>query len=60
MRNKSKMPPAYVFAEVQIKDPTALKKYSEKAPQIVASFNGHYVVAARSRLLRANRQKASS
>ena len=39
-----KTPPAYVIAEVQITDPVTLKKYSEKAPQIVASFNGHYVV----------------
>jgi len=39
-----KAPPAYVVAEVEVTDPTTLKKYSEKAPQIVASFNGHYVV----------------
>jgi uncharacterized protein (DUF1330 family) len=39
-----KTPPAYVIAEVQITDPVTLKKYSEKAPQIVASFDGHYVV----------------
>ena len=39
-----KTPPAYVIAEVEITDPVTLKKYSEKAPQIVASFNGHYVV----------------
>ena len=39
-----KTPPAFVIAEVQITDPVTLKKYSEKAPQIVASFNGHYVV----------------
>jgi uncharacterized protein (DUF1330 family) len=37
-------PPAYVIAEVEVTDPTTLKKYGEKAPQIVASFNGHYVV----------------
>ena len=36
--------PAYVIAEVEITDPTTLQKYGEKAPQIVASFNGHYVV----------------
>ena len=35
---------AYVIAEVEVTDPTTLKKYSDKAPQIVASFNGHYVV----------------
>ena len=39
-----KAPPAYVIAEVEVTDPTTLKKYSETAPQIVASFNGHYVV----------------
>jgi hypothetical protein len=38
-----KTPPAYVIAEVEITDPVTLKKYSEKAPQIVASFDGHYV-----------------
>jgi uncharacterized protein (DUF1330 family) len=39
-----KTPPAYVIAEVEVTDPTTLQKYGEKAPQIVASFNGHYVV----------------
>jgi uncharacterized protein (DUF1330 family) len=39
-----KAPPAYVIAEVEVTDPATLKKYSEKAPQIVAAFNGHYVV----------------
>jgi uncharacterized protein (DUF1330 family) len=39
-----KTPPAYVIAEVEVTDPTTLKKYSDKVPQIVASFNGHYVV----------------
>jgi uncharacterized protein (DUF1330 family) len=36
--------PAYVIAEVEATDPNTLQKYGEKAPQIVASFNGHYVV----------------
>jgi uncharacterized protein (DUF1330 family) len=36
--------PAYVIAEVEVTDPTTLNKYSDKAPQIVASFNGRYVV----------------
>ena len=40
----TKTPPAYVIAEVEVTDPTTLQKYGEKAPQIVASFNGHYVV----------------
>jgi len=39
-----KRPPAYVIAEVEVTDPVTLKKYSEKAPQIVASFDGHYVI----------------
>jgi uncharacterized protein (DUF1330 family) len=39
-----KAPPAYVIAEVEVIDSTTLQKYAEKAPQIVASFNGHYVV----------------
>ena len=39
-----KTPPGYVIAEVEVTDPTTLQKYGEKAPQIVASFNGHYVV----------------
>jgi len=39
-----KTAPAYVIAEVEVTDPTMLKKYGEQAPQIVASFNGHYVV----------------
>jgi uncharacterized protein (DUF1330 family) len=39
-----KTPPAYVIAEVEVTDPVTLKNYSDKAPQIVASFGGHYVV----------------
>ncbi len=34
----------YVIAEVEVTDPTTLQKHGEKAPQIVASFNGHCVV----------------
>ena len=41
---QTKTPPGYVIAEVEVTDPTTLQKYGEKAPQIVASFNGHYVV----------------
>ena len=41
---QKKTPPGYVIAEVEITDPTTLQKYGEKAPQIVESFNGHYVV----------------
>jgi uncharacterized protein (DUF1330 family) len=39
-----KTPPAYVIAEVEVTDPVTLKKYSESVPQIVASFDGRYVV----------------
>jgi uncharacterized protein (DUF1330 family) len=41
---QAKPKPAYVIAEVEVTDPAALKKYSDKAPQIVASFGGRYVV----------------
>jgi uncharacterized protein (DUF1330 family) len=41
---QAKAPPAYVIAEVEVTDPAALKEYGEKAPQIIASFNGRYVV----------------
>ena len=41
---RTKTPPGYVIAEVEVTDPTTMQKYGEKAPQIVASFNGHYVV----------------
>ena len=44
MGNKPEQRPAYVIAEVEVTDPNTLQKYGEKAPQIVASFNGHYVV----------------
>ena len=41
---QAKTKPGYVIAEVEVTDPAGLQKYGEKAPQIVASFNGHYVV----------------
>jgi uncharacterized protein (DUF1330 family) len=41
---QTKTRPGYVIAEVEVTDPTTLQKYGAKAPQIVASFNGHYVV----------------
>jgi len=41
---EQKTRPGYIIAEVEVTDPTTLKKYSETAPQIVASFGGHYVV----------------
>jgi uncharacterized protein (DUF1330 family) len=41
---QAKTRPGYVIAEVEVTDPTNLKKYGEKAPEIVASFGGRYVV----------------
>ncbi len=39
-----KTQPGYVIADVEVTDPTTLQKYGEKAPEIVASFGGRYVV----------------
>jgi uncharacterized protein (DUF1330 family) len=39
-----KTPPGYVIAEVEVTDPVTIKEYGEKAPQIMESFNGRYVV----------------
>jgi uncharacterized protein (DUF1330 family) len=36
--------PGYVIAEVEVTDLPTLQKYGAKAPQIVASYGGHYVV----------------
>jgi uncharacterized protein (DUF1330 family) len=44
LAQQTKAPPAYVIAEVEVTDPTALRTYGEKAPQIVDSYKGHYVV----------------
>jgi len=41
---RNSKPPGYVIAEVEVNDLAALRKYSEKAPQIVASSNGRYIV----------------
>jgi uncharacterized protein (DUF1330 family) len=43
---QAKSRPAYVIAEVEVtdSDSEALKEYSDKVPQIIASFNGRYVV----------------
>jgi uncharacterized protein (DUF1330 family) len=41
---QSKKPPGYVIAEVEVNDLATLQKYGDKAPRIVASFNGSYVV----------------
>jgi uncharacterized protein (DUF1330 family) len=42
----TKTPPGYVIAEVESTDPNpnAIKEYAAKVPQILADFNGHYVV----------------
>ena len=36
--------PGYVIAEVDVTDPDTYKKYAEKVPATVASFDGHYLV----------------
>jgi uncharacterized protein (DUF1330 family) len=41
---RTKTPPGYVIAEVEVTDPVTFQKYVEKASQIVASFNGHFLV----------------
>jgi len=41
---QEKTGPGYIIAEVEVTDPAALKEYGAKAPQIVASYGGHYVV----------------
>ncbi len=41
---QAKEPPAYVIAEIDVKDPASLQKYAEKAPETLAPFNHHYVV----------------
>jgi uncharacterized protein (DUF1330 family) len=41
---QTKTRPGYVVAEVEVTDPATLQKYGDKAPQIVASHGGHYVV----------------
>jgi len=41
---RSNKPPGYVIAEVEVNDLATLRKYGDKAPQVVASFNGRYVV----------------
>jgi uncharacterized protein (DUF1330 family) len=39
-----KTPPGYVFAEVDVTDPEAFKKYAEQVPPTVAASDGHYLV----------------
>lgn len=37
-----KTPPAYLIAEVEVKDRTTFQKYADKVPETLAPFNGHY------------------
>ncbi len=39
-----KVPAAYIISEMDVTDPATFQKYAEKAPETVASFNGHYLV----------------
>ena len=41
---QAKTRPGYIIAEVEVTDPVTLQKYGEKAPEIVASYGGRYVV----------------
>jgi uncharacterized protein (DUF1330 family) len=41
---QAKTPPGYVIAEIEVTDPAGLKEYGAKAPEIMASHGGHYVV----------------
>jgi uncharacterized protein (DUF1330 family) len=39
-----KATPGFVIAEMDVTDPDTFKKYAEKVPATVASFDGHYLV----------------
>lgn len=43
---QAKTRPGYVIAEIEVTDPdpAALREYAAKAPEIMASHGGHYVV----------------
>jgi uncharacterized protein (DUF1330 family) len=41
---QAKTRPGYIIAEIEVIDPAALKEYAAKAPEIMASHGGHYVV----------------
>jgi hypothetical protein len=41
---QAKTPPAYVIAEVQVTDPSAMQKYGEKMPETLAPFSHYYLV----------------
>ena len=59
---EAKTPPAYLIAETDVTDRAAFQKYAEKVPETLAPFRAASTmssVAARLRLSRANRRKAS-
>jgi len=39
-----KATPGYIIAEMDVTDPDTFKKYAEKVPATVTSFDGHYLV----------------
>ncbi len=41
---EAKLPPAYFIAELEVTDPSAMRKYGEKVPETLAPFSHHYVV----------------
>jgi uncharacterized protein (DUF1330 family) len=41
---QAKTRPGYVIAEIEVTEPVTLQKYAEKAPEIMASYGGRYVV----------------
>lgn len=41
-----KTPPGYVIAEVDVTDPTTMRKYGEKVPETMAPFNHHFLVSS--------------
>jgi uncharacterized protein (DUF1330 family) len=41
---QAQAPPGYVIAEVEVTDPSNMRKYGEKVPDTLAAFPHHYVV----------------
>jgi uncharacterized protein (DUF1330 family) len=41
---QAKTPAGYIIAEIEVIDPAGLKEYAAKAPEIMASHGGHYVI----------------
>ena len=59
---EAKTPPAYLIAETEVTDRAAFQKYAEKVPEhwsLSGATSTMSCVAARLRLSRANRQRAS-